>query len=136
MTQDFVLDEVKEAFKDTPADLIQTILSEEQEANLREAFAEDIEPPISEALGPGRGRAYGRALAAPMPGGDWRLARPIAPSRPPLVAAVASRSTDTSPLVEVGPGRVGLAAARPGPGESSEGDGVYGFSDDGASGRR
>jgi uncharacterized membrane protein len=41
MSQDAVLDKVKDAFQGQHADLIQTNLSEEQEAKLREAFSEE-----------------------------------------------------------------------------------------------
>jgi uncharacterized membrane protein len=41
MTQDAVLDRVKDAFQGKHLDLIQTNLSEEQETKLREAFAEE-----------------------------------------------------------------------------------------------
>jgi uncharacterized membrane protein len=40
-TSDAVLDKVVEAFKATGADLIQTSLSADEEAKLREVFAED-----------------------------------------------------------------------------------------------
>jgi uncharacterized membrane protein len=43
MSQDAVIDKVQDAFKGTHAELIQTNLSDEQEAKLREAFAEDDE---------------------------------------------------------------------------------------------
>jgi uncharacterized membrane protein len=41
MSQGAVLDKVRGAFRDTHADLVQTNLSDEQEAKLREAFAEE-----------------------------------------------------------------------------------------------
>ncbi len=41
MTSDAVLDKVEEAFKGTRATLVRTNLSNEQEAKLREAFADD-----------------------------------------------------------------------------------------------
>jgi uncharacterized membrane protein len=41
MTSDAVLDKVEEAFKGTHAQLLRTNLSNEQEAKLREAFADD-----------------------------------------------------------------------------------------------
>ena len=41
MTSDAVVDKVKDAFAGTNAELIQTNLSDEEEAKLREVFAED-----------------------------------------------------------------------------------------------